>query len=111
MAVARQGARFELFSRQGNGTDRPGQSATPLPWIAGAVLIFERGPGGLVGFAVGQDDNAIHVLGGNQSNAVPVARVAKSRLPGARWPVTYPPHPQRLPTLKPGELLATSSNI
>ena len=27
-----------------------------------------------------------HVLGGNQSNAVTVARIAKDRLLGARWP-------------------------
>ena len=110
MAVARQGARFECSPDRATAQTGP-DNLPPLPWIAGAVLIFERGPGGLVGFAVGQDDHAIHVLSGNQSNAVPVARVAKSRLPGARWPVTYPPHPQRLPTLKPGELLATSSNI
>ena len=74
MAVVRQGARFGLFTRQGNGRDKPGQSA-PLPWITGAVLIFERGVGRHIGFAVGQDDNAFHVLGGNQSNAVTVARM------------------------------------
>ena len=82
----------------------------PKP-VTGAVLIFERGSGGHVGFAVGQDDTHFYVQGGNQSVAVTIARIAKSRLLGARWPATYPPRPQRLPTLKPGELLATTNEI
>jgi uncharacterized protein (TIGR02594 family) len=57
----------------------------------GAVLVFWRGsPGGWaghVGFYWGEDDAAFHVLGGNQSDAVTVTRVAKSRLLAARWPV------------------------
>lgn len=57
----------------------------------GAVLVFSRpGGGGHVGFAMGQDADAFHVLGGNQSNAVTVARIARSRLLGARWPATFP---------------------
>jgi len=56
----------------------------------GAVLVFERGPSsGHVGFAMGQDDTSFHVLGGNQSNAVTVARISKTRLLGARWPATF----------------------
>jgi hypothetical protein len=35
------------------------------------------------------------VLGGNQSNSVTVARIAKERLLGARWPRTAP-----LPTVQ-----------
>ena len=85
-----------------------GQETKP---VTGAVLIFERGPGGHVGFAVGQDDTHFYVLGGNQSDAVTIARIAKSRLLGARWPATYPPRPQRLPTMKPGEFLATTNEI
>ena len=77
--------------------------------IIGAVLIFSRGSGGHVGFAIGQDDAHFFVLGGNQSDAVTVARVAKSRLLGARWPLTYPPRLQRHPTMKPGEFLATTN--
>ena len=77
----------------------------------GAVLIFERGSGGHVGFAVGQDDDHFYVLGGNQSDAVTIARVAKSRLLGARWPATFPPHQQRLPTMKPGDFLTTTNEI
>ena len=79
--------------------------------IIGAVLIFERGSGGHVGFAIGQDDAHFYVLGGNQSDAVTIARVAKSRLLGARWPTTYSPRLQHLPTMKPGEFLATTNEI
>jgi uncharacterized protein (TIGR02594 family) len=79
--------------------------------ITGAVLIFERGLGGHVGFAVGQDDTHFYVLGGNQSDAVTIARITKSRLLGARWPATYPPRLQRLPSMKPGEFLSTTNEI
>jgi uncharacterized protein (TIGR02594 family) len=54
-----------------------------------AVLVFSR-PGsawsGHVGFYSGEDEGAFHVLGGNQSDAVTTARIAKPRLLGARWP-------------------------
>lgn len=85
-----------------------GQDTKP---INGAVLIFERGSGGHVGFAVGQDDTHFYVLGGNQSDAVTIAHIAKSRLLGARWPTTIPVRSQRLPTMKPGEFLATTNEI
>ena len=80
-----------------------------VPPILGAVLVFERGSGGHVGFAVGQDDTHFYVLGGNQSDAVTLTRIAKSRLIGARWPATWPPRSQRLPTITPGDVL-TSTN-
>ena len=80
-----------------------------VPPILGAVLVFERGSGGHVGFAIGQDDTHFYVLGGNQSDAVTIARIAKSRLIGARWPATWPPRLQRLPTITPGDVL-TSTN-
>lgn len=79
--------------------------------ITGAVLIFERGSGGHVGFAVGQDDTHFYVLGGNQSDAVTIARIAKSRLLGARWPATVPIRTQRLPTMQPGAFLSTTNEI
>lgn len=56
----------------------------------GAVLVFGRDGGGHVGFYVGEDDAAYHVLGGNQSDAVTVARIAKSRLIASRWPKGVP---------------------
>ena len=85
-----------------------GRDTKPVP---GAVLVFERGSGGHVGFAVGQDDTHFFVLGGNQSDAVTVARLAKQRLLDACWPATFPPRLQRLPTMKPGAFLATTNEF
>ncbi len=85
-----------------------GQETRP---VVGAVLVFARGSGGHVGFALGQDDTHFYVLGGNQSDAVTIARVAKARLLKARWPRTYPIRPARLPTMAPGETLATTNEI
>ena len=79
--------------------------------IIGAVVIFERGSGGHVGFAIRQDDTNFCVLGGNQSDAVTIAHIAKSRLLGARWSATYPSRLQRLPTMKPGEFHSTTNEI
>lgn len=56
----------------------------------GAILVFEREGGGHVGFYVGEDASAYHVLGGNQGNAVSITRIAKSRLVASRWPRGYP---------------------
>lgn len=52
----------------------------------GAVLVFEREGGGHVGFYVGEDSTHYHVLGGNQSDAVNVMRLAKGRCIARRWP-------------------------
>jgi uncharacterized protein (TIGR02594 family) len=75
---------------------RFGTTIAPTP---GAILVFWRGTrsgsSGHVGFYAGEDGAAFHVLGGNQSNAVTIARIAKHRLLGARWPRTAP-----LPTAK-----------
>lgn len=79
--------------------------------IIGAVLIFERGSGGHVVFAIGQNEGQFYVLGGNQSDAVTVAQIAKSRLLGAPWPATYPPRLQRLPTMTPDEIPLTNIEI
>lgn len=68
------------------------QFGIPVRPQVGAILVFWRGRRdgwqGHVGFYVGEDDGHYHVLGGNQSNAVTVTRIAKSRLLGARWPET-----------------------
>lgn len=85
-----------------------GQEVSPIP---GAVLVFSRGTGGHVGFAIGQDATHFHVLGGNQSDAVTIARIARSRLLAARWPATVPLRVQPLPTMKPGELLITTNEV
>jgi hypothetical protein len=49
-----------------------------------------------VGFYHREDSTAYHVLGGNQSNAVNVARLDKGRLLGARWPITAGSPPGRV---------------
>lgn len=58
----------------------------------GSVMVFWRGsPNGWkghVGFYWAEDDDAYHILGGNQSNSVSITRVSKSRLLTARWPHT-----------------------
>ncbi len=65
--------------------------ATPA---IGAVLVFWRGArngiSGHVGLYAGEDAGALHVMGGNQSNAITVARLGRDRLLGIRWPQTYP---------------------
>jgi uncharacterized protein (TIGR02594 family) len=58
----------------------------------GDVLVFVRGSGGHVGFYIAEDASAYHVLGGNQSNAVTITRIEKSRCIAIRRPpyVTIP---------------------
>lgn len=71
----------------------------------GAVAVFWRGTKGgwpgHVGFVVGHDKTHLHILGGNQSDSVSVARIAKDRLLGYRWPTTA--------SASPNIKLATSS--
>jgi uncharacterized protein (TIGR02594 family) len=74
---ARQWARF-------------GRACEPQP---GAIMVFWRvsksDGRGHVGFYVAEDEGgSYHILGGNQSDAVNVARVPKSRFLDARWPMT-----------------------
>jgi len=56
----------------------------------GAILVFSRDGGGHVGFYIGEDATAYHVLGGNQSNSVNVTRILKNRCIAARWPKGEP---------------------
>jgi len=62
----------------------------------GAVLVFWRGKKsgwqGHVGFYVGEDATHFHVLGGNQSDAITISRIARNRLRdgGVRWPSGFP---------------------
>jgi uncharacterized protein (TIGR02594 family) len=66
--------------------------ATPA---LGAVLVFWRGTrngtSGHVGFYAGEEKGGavLHVLGGNQSDAITIARLGRDRLLGIRWPSTY----------------------
>lgn len=63
--------------------------------MLGDVLVFTRNGGGHVGIYVGEDKAAYHVLGGNQSDAVTITRIVRSRLLAARqpeWRVAAPPN-------------------
>lgn len=55
--------------------------------MLGDVLVFTRDGGGHVGICVGEDITAFHVLGGNQSDAVTITRIAKSRCSDVRRPI------------------------
>lgn len=67
----------------------------PVTPSRGAVLVFWRGKRsgwqGHVGFYAGEDANSFCVLGGNQSNMVSLAWIAKDRLLSSRWPATVAP--------------------
>ena len=55
----------------------------------GAIAIFSRGTDptqGHVAFVVGSSNDTLFILGGNQSNAVSVIAMPRSRLLGLRWP-------------------------
>ena len=56
---------------------------------AGSIAVLTRGTNtslGHVGFLVGMTDTAVYLLGGNQSDAVGVARFDRRRLLGTRMP-------------------------
>ena len=57
----------------------------PCEPTLGAVLVFERQGGGHVGLYAGETATAYRVLGGNQSDAVNYAWIAKSRCIAVRW--------------------------
>jgi uncharacterized protein (TIGR02594 family) len=58
----------------------------PFGMLLGAVAVFGRQGGGHVGFLVGVSSSNLYILGGNQSNAVNIMPIAKSRLLALRWP-------------------------
>nr|WP_257015758.1 TIGR02594 family protein [Sphingomonas melonis] len=67
-----------------------GQALRPDRLAPGAIMVFARPGGGHVGFYVGEDAMAYHVLGGNQGDAVTITRIAKSRCIARRWPPGRP---------------------
>jgi uncharacterized protein (TIGR02594 family) len=67
-----------------------GSNLRPTHVCEGAILVFAREGGGHVGFYVGEDRFYYRVLGGNQSNAVNVMRIAKNRCIAIRWPKGVP---------------------
>lgn len=60
--------------------------ASPEDVWVGDVVTFTRNGGGHVGIYVGEDETHFHILGGNQSDQVNIARIAKSRMSAIRRP-------------------------
>lgn len=71
----------------------------------GDCLVFERGSGGHVGWYVAEDAACYHVLGGNQSNKVCIARIPKNRCIARR----RPPYRKMPASVKPYVVKATGS--
>lgn len=78
---------------------------SPTPGL-GDILVFERSGGGHVGFYIAEDSLYYHVLGGNQSDAVNIVRVSKSRLIAARRPHWKFAQPE---SVKPYKVSATGT--
>lgn len=76
-----------------------GKSSQP---VLGAIAVFGRDGGGHVGFLAGESASNWYVLGGNQSNAVNIAPIAKSRALGYRWPASLPAGSTPLPRMTGG---------
>ncbi|MEH3098997.1 NlpC/P60 family protein [Sphingomonas adhaesiva] len=82
--------------------ERFGIPTAPMP---GAIMVFWRevaggprgaaSPFGHVGFYAGEDQATgdFRILGGNQSDSVSLAWIARERLVTARWPATVPARP------------------
>lgn len=81
------------------------------PQFGSALIFWRESPSsfkGHVGFYWAEDDLHYHVLGGNQSDSVSVARMVKSRLLGARWPTSVAPRNMR--RMVTGATIAVSQN-
>jgi len=81
------------------------------PVVYGCVVVFSRGSGGHVAFAVGIDDNSFYCLGGNQSNRVSITRIDRGRLLGARWPQTYENPRRGLKRMSPNGIPKTTNEF
>lgn len=79
-------------------------SASPSPSL-GDILVFVREGGGHVGIYIAEDDTAYHVLGGNQSDAVTITRIAKSRCVAVR----RPPYNNKPESVKPYHVAGTGA--
>lgn len=75
--------------------------------MLGDVLVFSRGSSGHVGIYVGEDREAFHVLGGNQSDRVMIKRIARNRLIDVRrcpWRINQPGNVRRVALAASGAL-------
>lgn len=88
------------LERAGRPSTRSLMARTYLRWgealdepRLGAIAVLSRGSdpaSGHVGFWVGETNDSVLLLGGNQSDSVSVAGFPKARLIGLRWPVNAP---------------------
>lgn len=84
-------------------------SDTPM---LGDVLVFTRQGGGHVGLYVGEDEEAYHVLGGNQKDSVCITRISKHRLSTSRrtpWRIGQPHNVRVIKLEKHGALSANEA--
>jgi len=68
--------------------------------MLGDILVFARESGGHVGIYIGEDKDAYHVLGGNQSDQVKVTRILKNRLLSIRRCVWKTKQPDNVRVIK-----------
>ena len=104
---ARNWVRFgRLVAQNWDSDTRPSLDFEPgMRASLGDVLVFVRDGGGHVGFYIAEDSNNYHVLGGNQSDSVTIARIAKERCIAVRRPeMTRPPA-----SLRPYRVMATGA--
>lgn len=86
MQLPLSGTRYELLrAKSAAGWGEPLTQAA-----LGATLVFSRPEGHHVGWYIGERADAYRVLGGNTSNRVTSAWIAKSRLVAVRWPAGVP---------------------
>lgn len=100
-------AAIVCYRRKSNAAEIPKSPLWARNWASygvksdkaslGDVLVFSRSSGGHVGFYIAEDDDAYHVLGGNQSNRVFIARISKDRCIAVR----RPPYTARPISVKP----------
>jgi uncharacterized protein (TIGR02594 family) len=89
-------AAFIAFFRREDPNEVPTAPLWALSWLnygvevkkamLGDFLVFKRNGGGHVGIYIAEDKTTYHVLGGNQSDAVTITRIAKNRCVGIRRP-------------------------
>lgn len=77
----------------------------------GSILVFKRGNGGHVCFAVGEDKTHYYCLGGNQSDMVCITRIAKDRLIASRWPSTFKGSKKKLPAMTPNGIPVSTNEF
>lgn len=77
--------------------------------VYGCIAVFSRAGGGHVGFVIGSDgEGRLHILGGNQGDAVSIAPIEGKRAVGYRWPIGIPVEVQPLPMF--GSIQPSSTN-